>query len=302
MTIPTMEEQRLSALLAEAAEPLDPVVSPGLELAHRAQHRLAGRRASFAVVAATVLTVVAGTGAWVGSHYLLSTGQETSPAGPDGTGEGALVRDEDGDLRRLDREPQDVPDVREPPRPPAEVSPAQLTKPGGHTYLSMQDYAMAVDWLWGRPTSGEQAWMQAEEVDVIEVVPVWQWPRVMADCLVDRGYPARVEEGLPWVEPGAQDADLSRAGQTCALAHQPQWAYADLDEETWREVHAYMETTWLTCLSQSVADPGTVIEEDRFVELALRGPIPGEVDLVSGDYPLASHCNPVPVHIRGSVG
>lgn len=295
MKVPTRGEQRLAALLNEAAEPMDPVVSPGEALTQRARRRTRRRRT--AVVAAAMATVLAvgGTAVWL-DEEMRSSGP-VAPAGEAGDGgEVAADRVAGGALDALDVETLERADGRA-----SETLVRLLGNPGGHTALTVDSYVYGLEWLW-YSNYYRLSWVRPTDVppEDIQIVPLEDWSSVMAQCISGHGYDATVQDGVPWVQQDLRDIDLAWHARRCAIANQPEWAYADFSREDWAAVYDYLETDWRTCEEQSGSPVYWLIEREEFLDQASRGPLTQRISNL--DERLAgSDCPQVPDHLRNGV-
>ncbi len=288
------DELRVAALLREAAQPLDPVVSPGPDLSHRARRRLAATQLlrGGSVLGAVLAVGVAGSllgGAWRGG----------TPADP--------VPDAAG-LARTSEPTQGRPGVVVDPleNEVRESISAELVRVGdtgyitlwstlgsadGHRFLTVEDFVLAVDWLWDpesgmvyaadQPDGGTQVpdikprFVAPADLTPAEVLDRDLWAPAMVQCLRDGGYPAQVVQALPWVPMADRDGELAPLGRACAAEHQLAWAWDDLSTQEWAEVYDYLDTSWRICGGQVGLDVGTLLPREDFVRAAVQGPLVG---------------------------
>jgi hypothetical protein len=303
MNVPSQSEQRLAAVLSDAAEPMDPVVSPGRALTQRAQRRAAARRSGVVAGALAAVLAVGGAGVWLSSQVQDSgpvtpagdppqSVRDAADRGPDGVGDGAVGEDsgqaDGGDLVDGAAPVQGV-----------DYELVQLLgNSDGHTYLTAGDYAYALEWLW----TPQSMWVtpfvlpEVSPADV-EVVAPRAWPEAVADCLTDAGYQARVEVDLPWVDPADRDIDMAWHARRCALTNQPEWAYADLTEQEWHQVYDYLETSWSECEAQTGSPVYWLVQREEFVDLALQGPLPERISNLD-ERRAGATCSRFPPHLR----
>lgn len=291
---PDEGELRLGRLLRDASEPLDPVVSPGAELAARGSRRLAARRAGGAALVALVVLTVALAGTVLGSRFGKPDGN-----GPAGTHQGV---DSSGDTgagdAALGAEVRMALDAAMNGGTSGYTTQwSTFTGTAGHRSLTVADFATSIDWLWekwpgqlsGQHVAVGRGGLPLEAADPayeapslpdltsltdVEVLPRQRWVPAMVDCLVAGGYPtAQVVLDLPWVPLKDRDARLPAVGRDCAVHHQLTWAWSGLTESQWGQVYDYLDTSWRTCSQQVGIDVGVLMPREEFIAAEARGPL-----------------------------
>lgn len=299
MNVPTRGEQRLAALLSDAAEPMDPVVSPGAALTQRAQRRAAARRGGIVAGALAAVLAVGGAGVWLSTQT-----QDPGPVSPAVIPAGGSQQPERGAADRAlghDAGPDDLDRAFETRGPGQGVDHelAQLLGTAdGHTYLTVGDYAYGLEWLWAPQSMWATPFVLPEvSPEEVQVLPVGVWPAAVADCLTDAGYQARVEGDLPWVDRPDRDIDMAWHARRCALTNQPEWAYADLTEQEWHQVYDHLETSWSECEEQTGSPVYWLVDRQQFTVLAQQGPLPARISNLD-ERRAGPSCSRFPPHLR----
>lgn len=297
MRIPTRGEQRLAALLSEAAEPMDPVVSPGQALTERARRRTRRRRTAVVAGAMAAVLAIGGSAVWL--DQAVRSGGQAVPAG-EGVADDRPV-DLGHEATDAAREALEAGALERTSGEPSETLVRLLGSPRGHTALTVDAYVYQLEWLW-YSNGYRLSWVRPKDIDPgdTQTVPVADWPGEMSQCIAGQGYQARVQDGVPWVVQDMRDVDLAWAARRCAILNQPAWAYADLTREDWDEVYDHLATDWRTCEAQSGSPVYWLIDREEFIEAASRGPLTRRISNL--DERLAgSDCPQVPDHLRNGI-
>lgn len=161
---------------------------------------------------------------------------------------------------------------------------------GQVTALTAEEYLQSLEWLWAMPRaslSGSGGGVVGDSSDG-SLPPSWQtgaaeganttvdaaeWSAVMVDCLHQQGHGAQVVSGLPWLSASERTPELAPDARACALAHQPPWAWQQLDPQQWRQVHVHLQQHWLTCLGPPAGDAELIAPEQLIAGAAAGRPI-----------------------------